>query len=106
MEYREYEIERIARQAFEAARKRRGKVTSIDKANVLETSRVWRETVQRIAVLDRCKCMGSAGEPLYLDVSSVIANSDRAGKVTLVDFWAYSCINCQRSIPGIHRCGR
>ena len=42
------------------------------------------ETVQRIAVLDRCKCMGSAGEPLYLDVSSVIANSDRAGKVTVI----------------------
>ena len=42
------------------------------------------ETVQRIAVLDRCKCMGSAGEPLYLDVSSVIANSDRAGKVTII----------------------
>ena len=42
------------------------------------------ETVQRIAVLDRCKCMGSAGEPLYLDVSSVIANSDRAGKATVI----------------------
>ena len=42
------------------------------------------ETVQRIAVLDRCKCMGSAGEPLYLDVSSVIANSDRAGRVTVI----------------------
>ena len=42
------------------------------------------KTVQRIAVLDRCKCMGSAGEPLYLDVSSVIANSDRAGKVTVI----------------------
>ena len=42
------------------------------------------ETVQRIAVLDRCKCMGSAGEPLYLDVSSVIANSGRAGKVTVI----------------------
>ena len=42
------------------------------------------ETVQRIAVLDRCKCMGSAGEPLYLDVSSVIANSDRAGKVKVI----------------------
>ena len=42
------------------------------------------ETVQRIAVLDRCKCMGSAGEPLYLDVSSVIANSCRAGKVTVI----------------------
>ena len=42
------------------------------------------ETVQRIAVLDRCKCMGSAGEPLFLDVSSVIANSCRAGKVTVI----------------------
>ena len=47
-EYREYEIERIARQAFEAARKRRNKVTSVDKANVLETSRMWREIVHRI----------------------------------------------------------
>lgn len=48
MEYREYEIERIARQAFEAARKRRGKVTSVDKRNVLETSRMWREIVHRV----------------------------------------------------------
>ncbi|WP_165171981.1 3-isopropylmalate dehydrogenase [Adlercreutzia sp. ZJ242] len=48
LEYREYEIERIARQAFEAARKRRGKVTSVDKANVLETSRMWREVVHRV----------------------------------------------------------
>ena len=48
LEYREYEIERIARQAFEAARKRRGKVASVDKANVLETSRMWREIVHRV----------------------------------------------------------
>ncbi len=48
LEYREYEIERIARQAFDAARKRRNKVTSVDKANVLETSRMWREIVHRI----------------------------------------------------------
>ena len=48
LEYREYEVERIARQAFEAARKRRNKVTSVDKANVLETSRMWREIVHRI----------------------------------------------------------
>ena len=43
------EIERIARVAFETARKRRKNVISIDKANVLETSRLWRETVHRIA---------------------------------------------------------
>lgn len=48
MEYHEYEVERIARQAFEAARKRRGKVTSVDKRNVLETSRMWREIVHRV----------------------------------------------------------
>ena len=48
LEYREYEIERIARRAFEAARVRRGKVTSVDKANVLETSRMWREIVHRV----------------------------------------------------------
>ncbi|MCD8001668.1 MAG: 3-isopropylmalate dehydrogenase [Oscillospiraceae bacterium] len=48
MNYSVYEVERIARRAFEMARVRRGKVTSVDKANVLETSRVWRETVTRI----------------------------------------------------------
>ena len=48
LEYCEYEVERIARKAFEAARLRRGKVSSVDKANVLETSRMWREIVHRI----------------------------------------------------------
>lgn len=42
------EVERIARAAFAAARARRGKLTSVDKANVLETSRLWREVVTRI----------------------------------------------------------
>lgn len=42
------EIERIARAAFRAARARRGKVTSVDKANVLETSRLWRDVVTQI----------------------------------------------------------
>ncbi len=43
------EIERVARVAFEAARGRRGAVTSVDKANVLEVSQLWRETVTRVA---------------------------------------------------------
>lgn len=47
--YSVMEIERIARVAFEAAKKRSGRLVSIDKANVLETSRLWRETVHRIA---------------------------------------------------------
>ena len=47
--YSVLEVERIARVAFETARKRRKNVISIDKANVLETSRLWRETVHRVA---------------------------------------------------------
>jgi len=47
-EYSVEEIERIAKLAFEAAGKRRNKLTLVDKANVLETSRLWRETVRRM----------------------------------------------------------
>mgnify|MGYP001426140765 CR=1 FL=1 len=47
--YSVMEVERIARKAFEIARTRRKKVASVDKANVLETSRLWRETVVRVA---------------------------------------------------------
>ncbi len=48
MKYSKSEVERIARKAFEVARKRSGKVTSVDKANVLESSRLWRETTAKI----------------------------------------------------------
>lgn len=48
MTYSEYEIERIVRMAGEAARTRRGKVTSVDKANVLAVSRLWRSTTDRV----------------------------------------------------------
>lgn len=48
MRYGENEIERIARVAFDLAMKRRKKVLSVDKANVLECSRLWREVVTRI----------------------------------------------------------
>ena len=48
-EYAPHEIERIARRAFELAGERRGHLTSVDKVNVLETSRLWRETVTRVA---------------------------------------------------------
>ena len=47
--YSEHEIRRVAHVAFQMARKRRGRVTSIDKANVLDTSRLWRKTVTAVA---------------------------------------------------------
>lgn len=49
MNYHRYEVERIAVKAYEAARLRSKRVCSVDKANVLETSRLWRETVQEVA---------------------------------------------------------
>lgn len=49
MPYTEHEIRRIAHVAFQTARKRRGIVTSVDKANVLATSRLWRKTVCAVA---------------------------------------------------------
>lgn len=49
MKYSEHEIERIGRVAFESAMKRRKKVSSVDKANVLDSSRLWRKTMHRLA---------------------------------------------------------
>ena len=49
MVYAEHEVERVARVAFDAARKRRKKLCSVEKANVLETSGLWREVVIRVA---------------------------------------------------------
>jgi len=49
MFYTVSEVERVVRLAFELARTRRRKVTSVDKANVLESSRLWHETAERVA---------------------------------------------------------
>jgi 3-isopropylmalate dehydrogenase len=49
MEYWEYEIARIAEKAFQIAMKREKRLTSVDKANVLDTSRLWRKTVDKIS---------------------------------------------------------
>lgn len=46
--YREHEVERVAHRAFQLARLRRHKVTSVDKSNVLESSRLWRDVVTRV----------------------------------------------------------
>ncbi|MBW6529764.1 3-isopropylmalate dehydrogenase [Sphingomonas sp. RRHST34] len=50
MRYDEDEVRRIARVGFETAAKRRGKLCSVDKANVLETSQLWRDVVMEVAV--------------------------------------------------------
>ncbi|HWQ30674.1 MAG TPA: 3-isopropylmalate dehydrogenase [Negativicutes bacterium] len=50
MIYKDYEIERITRKAFEIARKRKKKLTIVDKANVLESSRLWREVTGKVAL--------------------------------------------------------
>jgi 3-isopropylmalate dehydrogenase len=71
-EYSPREIERIARRAFELARGRRSLVTSVDKANVLETSRLWREVVS-----------GLAGE--YPDVQLAHMLVDNAGLQLVLD---------------------
>jgi 3-isopropylmalate dehydrogenase len=49
MRYSRMEVARVTRRAFDAARLRRGRVASVDKANVLETSRLWREVVTAVA---------------------------------------------------------
>ena len=49
MEYHPTQVERIARRAFDLARSRSGKLISVDKANVLETSRMWRRVVDQVA---------------------------------------------------------
>jgi 3-isopropylmalate dehydrogenase len=49
MEYRPDQVERIARRGFELAGSRRSHVTSVDKANILDTSRLWRRTVEAVA---------------------------------------------------------
>ncbi|PYF74154.1 3-isopropylmalate dehydrogenase [Pedobacter nutrimenti] len=51
MIYHKYEVERIAHKAYQAAMQRSKRLCSVDKANVLESSRLWRETVQEIAKL-------------------------------------------------------
>jgi 3-isopropylmalate dehydrogenase len=64
MTYTTEEVERIAHLAFQVARTRKGRVTSVDKANVLESSRLWRETVIR---LHETEYSDVALEHLYVD---------------------------------------
>lgn len=78
LSYSTYEIERIVRFAYDAARKRNNKLCSVDKANVIETSRLWREVVMELAkeypdvetthmYVDNC-AMQLIKDPLQFDV--------------------------------------
>ena len=78
MSYSEQEIERIVRVGFEIARKRKKKLISVDKANVLQSSRLWRQVVNEVAadykdievehmLVDAC-AMRIIQNPRYLDV--------------------------------------
>ncbi len=95
--YSAFEVERVARNAFEIARGRRGKVSSIDKSNALESSRMWRNTVTKVAedypdielehVLVDSAAMEIASNPSRFDVmltTSIFGDilSDEAGVAT------------------------
>lgn len=67
MRYSVSEIDRVARVAFAAAQKRSSRVTSVDKANVLETSQLWRETVTRVAA----DYLGVELDHLYVDAAAM-----------------------------------
>lgn len=75
MRYSVDEIERVARVAFQSAMKRRCHVTSVDKANVLETSQLWRTTVSRVAA----DYPNVALDHLYVDAAAmhIITNPTR-----------------------------
>jgi 3-isopropylmalate dehydrogenase len=72
LRYTEAEVERVAVVAFEAARRRRGRLTSVDKANVLETSQLWRTVVQRVGK----SYPDVALDHLYVDACSMILMLD------------------------------
>lgn len=74
MRYSAVEVERVARVAFEAARQRRSSVTSVDKANVLEVSQLWRDTVAHVGE----EYPDVRLEHLYVDYAAMRLISDPA----------------------------
>src|SRR6202041_4112146 len=80
MIYTKDEIARVARVAFQIAQKRRKKLTSVDKANVLEVSQLWRATVNEVAA----EFPGVSIEHQYVDAMSMhLMNQPRAYDVVL-----------------------
>jgi 3-isopropylmalate dehydrogenase len=82
MRYTKAEVARVARIAFQLATKRRNKVTSVDKANVLEVSQLWRATVTEIAA----EFPGVALEHQYVDAMSMhLMNQPKSYDVVLTE---------------------
>ena len=67
MVYKKSEVERIARVAFEIAKQRKGRIVSVDKANVLEVSQLWRQTVADAFEADGCEKDGLSLANMYVD---------------------------------------
>jgi len=67
MVYKKSEVERIARVAFEIAKARKGNIVSVDKANVLEVSQLWRQTVADAFEEDGCKDQKLTLSNMYVD---------------------------------------
>ena len=67
MVYKKSEVERIARVAFEIAKQRKGRIVSVDKANVLEVSQLWRQTVADAFEEDGCSSDGLELANMYVD---------------------------------------
>jgi 3-isopropylmalate dehydrogenase len=72
MRYSRDEVVRVARVAFRAAQERRGRLTSVDKANVLETSQLWRRVVSDLAA----EYAGVQVEHLYVDACAMMLALD------------------------------
>src|ERR671937_2404278 len=87
-EYSPAQIERIARRGFELARGRRGRLASVDKANVLETSRLWREVVTQLA-------------PEYPDVQLVHVLVDTVGLQLVKDAARFDVIVTENTFGDI-----
>lgn len=88
LEYTDHEIRRVAKMAFQLARARSGKVTSVDKANVLESSRLWRRVVDDVAtgfqgVVLEHRLVDSAAMRLIMQASSfdVIVTENMFGDI-------------------------
>ncbi|HUK66333.1 MAG TPA: 3-isopropylmalate dehydrogenase [Anaeromyxobacteraceae bacterium] len=80
LEYHDYEVERVVELAFRLARTRRGRVTSVDKANVLESSRLWREIATSVGAKNREVAL----EHMLVDTASMRLIQNPAGFDVLV----------------------